>query len=215
MSYKTKNDIRIDLTLLHPWLQYKINLLLNKCNKKGIYLIITEGYRTKEHQDKLYAQGRTTPGKIVTNARGSDLSSQHQWGIAFDIGIAATTPAEIYNLAMIKLVATIAKGLGLGWGGDWISPVDTPHFYLKKWGDTPTALKRTYGSFENFKRTWTATVAGTKNGLKVRRTKNPLSKVKKIYQNGKIVQVMYAKGKKSKVLLKNGTAGWVKNKYLK
>lgn len=71
-----KHDIRIDRTLLHPWLDYKLTLLLNKCAKKRIYLIITEGYRTVEYQDSLYAKGRTTAGSIVTNAKGSDYSSQ-------------------------------------------------------------------------------------------------------------------------------------------
>ena len=35
-----KHDIRIDRTLLHPWLDYKLTKLLAACEKKGIYLII-------------------------------------------------------------------------------------------------------------------------------------------------------------------------------
>ena len=31
-------------------------------------------------------------------------------------------------------------------------------FYLGKWGDTPAKLKRTYGTFEKFKKTWTKEV---------------------------------------------------------
>ncbi|MEE0293756.1 MAG: M15 family metallopeptidase, partial [Eubacterium sp.] len=81
------HDIRIDRSKLHPWLNYKLTLLLNQCEKKGIYLIITQGFRSKAEQDSLYAQGRTKPGNIVTNAKGNDYSSQHQWGIAFDIAI--------------------------------------------------------------------------------------------------------------------------------
>ena len=141
------HDIRIQRSKLHPWLNYKLTLLLNQCEKKGIYLIITQGFRSKAEQDNLYAQGRTKPGNIVTNAKGSDYSSQHQWGIAFDIAI---NEKDIYNAAKIKEVAKIAKSkkVGLAWGGDWISPVDMPHFYLDKWGDTPRQLKTTYGNFE-------------------------------------------------------------------
>ena len=40
------------------------------------------GLRTFEDQDKLYAQGRTKPGQIVTNARGGD--SLHNYGLAAD-----------------------------------------------------------------------------------------------------------------------------------
>ena len=53
---KKEHDIRIDRTKLHPWLNYKLTLLLKQCAKKGIYLIITEGFRSKEYQDKLQVQ---------------------------------------------------------------------------------------------------------------------------------------------------------------
>ena len=143
---KKEHDIRIDRTKLHPWLNYKLTLLLKQCAKKGIYLIITQGFRSKAEQDALYAQGRTKKGSIVTNAKGSDYSSQHQWGIAFDIAI--NDKKLLYDEATIRKVAKIAKSkkVGLAWGGDWVSPVDTPHFYLEKWGDTTSKLKSTYGS---------------------------------------------------------------------
>ena len=68
------HDIIIDRTKLHPWLNYKLTLLLKQCAKKRIYLIITQGFRSKAQQDELYAQGRTKKGNIVTNAKGSDYS---------------------------------------------------------------------------------------------------------------------------------------------
>ena len=43
---KKQHDVRIDRSKLHPWLDYKLGLLLKECEKKGIYLIITEGFRT-------------------------------------------------------------------------------------------------------------------------------------------------------------------------
>ncbi len=215
MSYKKTNDIRVDLSLLHPWLQYKIKTLIKYCNKEGIYLAITEGYRTAAYQDSLYAKGRTSPGVIVTNARGSDMSSQHQWGVAFDIGISATTLSEFYNEAKIRRVAKIAKSskVGLAWGGDWTSPVDTPHFYLKKWGDTPKELKKLYGTFTKFKNTWTKKVSGTKKGLNIWNKTHTKVLVKQV-PNGKTVNVMYYKGGYAKVEYK-GHVGWMKKKYLK
>lgn len=213
--YKKKNDIRVDLKLLHPWLQYKINLLIKYCNKEGIYLAITEGYRTKDYQDGLYAKGRTKPGAIVTNAKGSDMQSQHQWGIAFDIGISATTTAEFYNETKIRQVAKIAKSkkVGLAWGGDWISPVDTPHFYLKKWGDTPKPLKEKYGTFERFKKTWTKKVGGTKKGLNLW-NKTHTKVLRKKLPNGTKVEVLWSKLGWSKVKVGN-QIGYMKKKYLK
>lgn len=151
---KKQHDVRIDRSKLHPWLDYKLGLLLDECAKKGIYLIVTEGFRTKEYQDQLYAKGRTAPGKIVTYAKGSDNNSGHQWGIAFDIAI--NDPKHLYDPVMLKNVAVIAKSskVGLAWGGDWKNPVDTPHFYLGKWGSTTSKLKRKYGTPDKFKKYW-------------------------------------------------------------
>jgi hypothetical protein len=40
------------------------------------------GHRSIPSQEKLYAQGRTSPGKVVTNARGGQ--SPHNYGMATD-----------------------------------------------------------------------------------------------------------------------------------
>ena len=209
-----KHDVRIDRTKLHPWLNYKLTLLLKQCAKKGIYLIITQGFRSKAEQDALYAQGRTKKGSIVTNAKGSDYSSQHQWGIAFDIAI--NDKKLLYDEATIRKVAKIAKSkkVGLAWGGDWVSPVDTPHFYLDKWGDTPSKLKKKYGVFDNFKKTWTKKVSGANDkGIRIF-AKNKIVVLKKGLKNGTKVNVMYVKGNYAKVEYK-GTVGFCKVKYLK
>jgi len=87
--------------------------------------------------------------------REGSYSSQHQWGIAFDIAI--NDSKLLYNDKLIRKVAKIAKSkkVGLKWGGNWKSIVDTPHFYLGKWGSTTKKLKKTYGFFDKFKKTWT------------------------------------------------------------
>ena len=204
-----KHDIRIDRTKLHPWLNYKLTLLLKQCAKKGIYLIITQGFRSKAEQDALYAQGRTKKGSIVTNAKGSDYSSQHQWGIAFDIALKYDVDGDgqvtddTYNNKGIKDVAKIAKSkkVGLAWGGDWVSPVDTP-----------AKLKRTYGTFEKFKKTWTKEVFGTKKGLNIW-NKTRTKVLKKKLPNKTKVNVMYISKGYAKVEY-NGVVGYMKAKYL-
>lgn len=207
---KQEHDVRIDRSKLHPQLDYKLGKLLKECKKKGITLIITEGFRTKEYQDALYAKGRTAPGKIVTNAKGSTYSSQHMWGIAFDIAI--NDSKLLYDTATIKRVAVIAKKIGLGWGGDWKSIVDTPHFYLKKWGSTTTKLKQQYGTPDKFKKTWKKTVS-RKKGLIL--WKN-VFKTKKILRipYGDTVKVLYQKTWYAKVYIK-GKVGYVSKKYIK
>ena len=45
--------------------------------------IVVQGRRTIAEQNSLYAQGRTAPGNIVTNAQGG--SSAHNFGLAVDM----------------------------------------------------------------------------------------------------------------------------------
>lgn len=197
---KTTNDIRIDRSKLHPWLDYKLGLLLKRCNEEGIYLIITEGFRTKEYQDSLYAKGRTEPGKVVTNAKGSTYSSQHMWGIAFDIAI--NDSKLLYDTTTLKKVAKIAKSkkVELKWGGDWKSIVDTPHFYIGKWGSTTSELKSKYGTPDKFKKTWSTI---TKKNCKLWKSKTlRASKMLCRIPKGSKVEVLY----KSKL-------GYAKVKY--
>lgn len=210
-----ENDIRIDRTKLHPYLDYMLGRLLKYSNKEGIYLIITEGYRTVEKQNELYAQGRTTgvSGQTVTNAKGTDYESQHQWGIAFDIAIKNT--GHTWDYAYFKKVADIAKKYckALGWGGDWIGYPDNPHFYLKKWGSTTYSLKKQYVIPANFTKTWQKTVKGTKKGLSIRnktRTKVLLKK----QPNGTVFDVLWQHRIWSKVRC-NGVVGYSLTRFLK
>ena len=75
---------KVIATLL-PEVQPIAQALIQKSVEMGINIKIISGLRTYEEQDALYAQGRTTPGNIVTNARGGH--SNHNFGIAFDVGV--------------------------------------------------------------------------------------------------------------------------------
>lgn len=151
-----------EITALHPTLQEKAAQLKEACGKQGIDILYSECLRTKAEQDALYAQGRTTPGRIVTNAKGSTYSSQHQWGIAIDFYIDMDVNGDgnkkddAFNnsTGLFNKVGQIAKSIGLGWGGDWTSFKDLPHLYLPDWGSTATKLKQQYGTPEKFMETW-------------------------------------------------------------
>lgn len=212
-----QNDIRCDLADLHPWMEYKVKRWIKRCNKKGLKVIITEGFRSVKRQDELYAQGRTAPGNIVTNAKGSWMSSQHQWGIAVDFTNSDDPETKeketVYNTKVMKKMAKLAKKEGLAWGGDWKGFVDTPHLYLKKWGDTPDKLKNKYHTLANFKKTWVRTVTGTKRGLNLWNKTHTKVLIKKV-QNGTRVKVLWTKGNWRKVNV-SGTIGYMKKKYTK
>ena len=151
-----------DMTKLHPRLQEKAVQLKKKCKKQGISILFSECLRTREEQDALYAQGRTVPGNIVTNAKGSNYSSQHQWGIAIDFYLNMDVNGDgnkkddAFNNStqIFERVGSIAKSIGLGWGGDWMSIKDRLHLYLPDWGSTTTKLKQLYGTPERFMATW-------------------------------------------------------------
>ena len=153
-----------DITLCHPRLQALTAQLVDKCVGAGLPIKIGESFRSVAEQDALYAQGRTQPGSIVTNARGSSYSSQHQWGIAADFYRADGKGAYNESGDYFKKVGELAKNLGLGWGGDWKSIVDKPHVYLPDWGSGTGILKQKYGTFEAFKKTWAADLKDIKSG---------------------------------------------------
>ncbi|WP_343209485.1 M15 family metallopeptidase [Anaerolentibacter hominis] len=143
-----------DITKCHPRLQKLADKLVQECKKQGLKIGISECLRTAAEQDALYAKGRTKPGSIVTNARGSSYSSMHQWGVAFDFYRNDGKGAYNESGNFFTKVGKIGQKLGLEWGGAWSSIVDKPHFQLPDWGSTPSKLKAKYGTPAKFMAAW-------------------------------------------------------------
>jgi len=93
---------------------------------KGIDLLVTSTYRDSESQDALYAQGRTTPGNIVTRAKAGQ--SWHNWRCALDVVPLVNGKAIWDDQAIWKQVGEIGKSCGLEWAGDWKTFKEYPHF---------------------------------------------------------------------------------------
>ena len=70
------------LATLEPSFKPKIEVLLHELEQMGIKCVVTSGRRTMAQQAKLYAQGRSTHGAIVTKAPAG--SSPHNFGLAAD-----------------------------------------------------------------------------------------------------------------------------------
>jgi len=147
-----------DISRLHPELRKIAEKLQQLCQNAGLPLLITETFRTKERQDELFAQGRTTPGSIVTSVRYPD--SAHCWGVAFDFCRNLKGKEFDNSDKFFNKVAALAKPLGLTWGGDWTGFVDMPHFEFTKFmpGSSTQTLKKQFVSPENFIKTWINTV---------------------------------------------------------
>ena len=92
--------------------------------------IITDGKRTVEEQAKLYAQGRTEPGEIVTY---TIYGSNHLKGLAVDI--AFNNNGKTYYLeseADWRKYGVIIRSIdGLAWGFD-LWGFDKPHVQMKE-----------------------------------------------------------------------------------
>lgn len=124
------------IELMHPKLRKELlndYLTINTQLPSGIRLRFSQTLRTIAEQDALYAQGRTTKGKIVTQARGG--SSYHNWALAFDIVILkdldknGTLETASWTLDKYFMqVVNFFKSKGWFWGGDFRSFKDSPHF---------------------------------------------------------------------------------------
>jgi peptidoglycan L-alanyl-D-glutamate endopeptidase CwlK len=130
---------------LHPSVRQEVLDAFNHINSNlfgpRIRLRLAMTFRTLEEQAALYAQGRTKPGKKVTNAPAGQ--SIHNYGLAFDIVVLidkdgdgkfetaswdTVKDADGDGVADWMEVVACFKKLGWSWGGDWKSFPDYPHF---------------------------------------------------------------------------------------
>jgi peptidoglycan L-alanyl-D-glutamate endopeptidase CwlK len=117
-------------TLL-PEIKPYARALILKARGAGITIKAISGLRTYAEQNALYAQGRSKPGRKVTNARGG--YSNHNFGIAFDVGVFEGSK-YIGESPKYKAIGAIGMDLGLEWGGNRKTIKDEPHFQLRpKW----------------------------------------------------------------------------------
>jgi phage tail protein X len=118
------------LATVHPLLAERGTSLLDQCAATGLALMVTQGLRSMAEQDALFAQGRTMPGRIVTNARAGH--SYHNFGLAFDVLVLDAMGKADWDTANPgwRVAGQVGKSLGLEWGGLWRDFPDLPHFQL-------------------------------------------------------------------------------------
>lgn len=116
------------LNLLHPGIrQSAIDAYSKAVNDTptDVRPLITSTLRTFDEQAAIYAQGRTSPGAIVTNSKPGQ--SYHNFGLALDfvLVIHGKLIWEVDNNWMI--VVNSFKEYGFDWGGGWKGFKDYPH----------------------------------------------------------------------------------------
>ena len=123
------NGHRERLDQLQAETRERAQRLFTKGLDEGLGIFIVSGLRTFPEQALLYVQGRTKPGKIVTNARPGE--SYHNFGLAFDFAVMKGS-SLVWNPdhADWKRFVRLGKEAGFAWGGDWTSFKDYPHLQL-------------------------------------------------------------------------------------
>jgi peptidoglycan L-alanyl-D-glutamate endopeptidase CwlK len=112
---------------LLPEVKERVEHFVALCADNGIDLLITSTYRDIESQDALYAQGRTTKGYVVTNAKGGE--SYHNYRVAVDVvPLVGGKPDWDTSHPVWESVAMLGKQAGLEWAGDWKTFKEMAHF---------------------------------------------------------------------------------------
>ena len=128
---------------LEPETRRRAKRFIEECAAAGIDVLIYCTHRSNAEQDALYAQGRSAPGAVVTNARGGQ--SWHNWRRAFDFvplvgGKAAWNDADLYRRAGI-----IAEQCGLEWAGRWTGKLRETAHCQHRGGYTLAQLTKDHG----------------------------------------------------------------------
>lgn len=139
---------------LHPVVRDEVLKIITDCDLAltgRAKIRITQGLRTFDEQAKLYAQGRTTPGKKVTNAKAGQ--SIHNYGLAVDMCLMIDGKDVSWDTAKdwdndrtadwYECVRIFAKH-GWNWGGNWKTFKDLPHFEKKSFKTKTSEIKPTW-----------------------------------------------------------------------
>jgi peptidoglycan LD-endopeptidase CwlK len=137
-----------------PALAYRIIQLVWQSSEP---VRIIAGFRDWEAQAALWAQGRTSGGPIVTDARPG--ASWHEFGLAVDLGIIRllSEPGWAPSDPAWAQMGELGKSLGLFWGGDFVHNPDRPHFQLTgSWPEVPTDAARQMFQTQGMNAVWQA-----------------------------------------------------------
>lgn len=110
-----------NLSDLVPPCKERAEKFLSLAKDAGIDLLVTSTYRDLESQAALYAQGRTKPGAIVTNAKPGQ--SWHNWRCAFDV-VPIRNGKPVWGTTgsdgqLWRKVGELGETAGLEWAGRW------------------------------------------------------------------------------------------------
>lgn len=118
-----------DLDHLDPKVAVAAKAAIADCAAVGMSTLVTCTYRPEQEQADLYAQGRTKPGPIVTNAKPGQ--SFHQYRVALDLyPNPGGKPDFTGKHPWWPRIAAIFKAHGFEWAWEWKRGKEMPHFQM-------------------------------------------------------------------------------------
>jgi peptidoglycan L-alanyl-D-glutamate endopeptidase CwlK len=148
---------------LHPYVMNLCKQHIINCSKRGVKIMVTDVMRSDSYQQKLYNQGRTTKGQIVTWTKTTYAHGMYDYNgqpksMAYDVAPLTDDgkKTDYGNRTKWKVIIEEGKKLGLEHGTDVFGKPDDPHFQLVEglskaelksgkrpsyWNDKPTHTK--------------------------------------------------------------------------
>lgn len=116
----------------------RLKALTERMAALGYPVRVTSAGRSAQEQARLYAQGRSRPGRVVTELDGQPgRESRHQLGQAADLAfIGPNGQPSFAESHPWEILGREAKALGLEWGGDFKTLRDRPHVQMPKGAET-------------------------------------------------------------------------------
>ena len=112
---------------LIPQAKERVERFIALCHEQGIDLLVTSTYRDNESQEQLYEQGRSLPGRIVTNAKPGE--SWHNYRCAVDVvPLVNGKPNWDGSDPIWQTIGELGEKAGLEWAGRWHSFKELAHF---------------------------------------------------------------------------------------
>lgn len=126
MSSRKLDDLR-------PEVRPQVDAFLAACEAAGLDVLVTCTLRSNAEQDALYAQGRTSVGHIVTNAKAGQ--SAHQYGLALDfVPMVNGKPDWVGSHPIWDQIGEFGVAAGLTWLGSPHSRFpEKPHMEHPDW----------------------------------------------------------------------------------
>lgn len=119
---------------VHPELVTILEEVFDEMDAEPAQMFVVMGARTAVQQAKLYAQGRTEPGEIVTNCDGVKFKSPHQPredGFVYAVDCAFIGGQPFDRRHPWEMYGSRLEERGAIWGGRFSHPVDLDHAELK------------------------------------------------------------------------------------